>query len=62
MYMGLELEPGYHEIELRYCTPGIVPGAAVTLGCGVIYVVLLVIWIRKRRNRTAKLLYKQMHF
>ena len=31
MYMGIALEPGGHDIELRYVTPGLIPGALATL-------------------------------
>ena len=55
MYMGLELEAGDHEIELRYCTPGIRAGAAVTAVSLAVFGTLLVIWIRKkRRNCTTR--------
>ncbi|MBS7007105.1 YfhO family protein [Anaerostipes sp.] len=45
MYMGWLLTPGEHEIRMTYRTPGLVPGAAIsifTLG------LLLVLWKRRR--------------
>lgn len=49
MYMGLSLEAGRHEIELRYCTPGIKAGAVVSLVSLAVFLLLLALWIRKRR-------------
>lgn len=50
MYMGLALEAGEHEICLKYCTPGVMPGAAVTIISDLVFAVLLVFWWKKRRN------------
>ena len=43
MYMGLALEPGAHEIELRYVTPGLIPGAVATALGALLLVVSLTI-------------------
>ncbi|MCI9122488.1 MAG: YfhO family protein [Eubacterium sp.] len=45
-YMGLELEKGRHQIKLRYHTPGLKIGAAVSCGT----VIILCIRIRMRRK------------
>lgn len=49
MYLGLWLEPGEHQIQLRYCTPGLKTGGALTLLCGGIFLVLL--WMEKKKRR-----------
>ncbi|KOR26069.1 GtrA family protein [Clostridium sp. L74] len=36
---GLVLEPGYHNIELKYITPGLIPGACITI----VFIILLFI-------------------
>ena len=48
MNLGIELEPGEHEIELRYRTPGLSAGAAVSAG-GLIS--LGILWICRRRKK-----------
>lgn len=48
MYLGLVLEPGGHQIELRYCTPGFRAGAAVSGISLVIFLLLLWRWKRRR--------------
>ena len=45
MYMGVEMPEGRHEIRLYYRTPGLIPGAAVTLICVSVY-----FWCIKRKN------------
>ena len=50
MYLGLLLEPGDHEIELRYETPGLRTGAGISLINGGIFLLLLILWMRKRRK------------
>lgn len=48
--MGVEVSAGYHDIELRYHTAGLIPGAIVS-AVGVCAFVLLCIYdSRKRRN------------
>lgn len=55
MYMGLELDPGTHEIELRYRTPGVAAGLVLTVSGSVLTVVL---WcysgIREKRQKIRK--------
>lgn len=47
MFMGLTLEPGYHEIELTYETKGLVPGAI----CSIVgFVLFAVIAFSERRT------------
>lgn len=46
-FMGLNLSAGHHDIELRYFTPGLAEGFAVT-GAAVVVLVALVLVLRKR--------------
>lgn len=48
MYMGLKLEPGKHEIVLKYCTPGIVAGLWISIFCTGVFLFML---FRKRKKR-----------
>lgn len=48
-YLGLSLEPGEHEVILTYCSPGSRAGTLVTLVSGTVFVILLALWLRKRR-------------
>ena len=50
MYLGLLLEPGDHEIELRYETPGLRTGVGISLISGGIFLLLLILRMRKRRK------------
>ena len=47
MFSALILEPGTHEIELRYRTPGLAAGTLVTLGS-----VLIALFLWRRRRQT----------
>ena len=49
MFSALILEPGTHEIELRYRTPGLGAGAAVTAAAVLFF---LAEWIMERRSRS----------
>lgn len=51
MYMGLELTPGEHTIELRFELPGLKRGMAVTAVSTVIFVALLIRDRRKKRKQ-----------
>ena len=53
MYMGLALAPGAHEIELRYVTPGLIPGAAISALALLATVVLAMRSAIRRRRRAA---------
>lgn len=55
MYLGLRLEEGEHEITLRYCSPGLPAGLAVSGISTVLFLLLLLKHCRKRGN----LLYKE---
>ena len=46
-FMALDLTAGHHDIELRYQTPGLVAGFAVS-GAGLVAVVVLAIVLRRR--------------
>ncbi len=46
-FMGLDLSAGTHEIELRYVTPGLMLGLAIT-GIGVLVLVALVVILRRK--------------
>ena len=54
-FMGIDLEPGHHDIELRYQTPGLLFGFAVT-GCGcIILCILAVILYKNSKKRDPRL-------
>lgn len=48
MYMGLRLGEGDHEIELNYVTPGLIPGACVSLAA--LLLILALGALRRRRG------------
>lgn len=52
MWMGLELEPGHHDIRFVYHTPGLRLGAAIS---GVTALGLLIYWIVRRRGTRRKI-------
>lgn len=45
-FMGLLLEPGEHHIELKYCTPGLIPGAVIS-ACGIIILIIYLILYKR---------------
>ncbi|MCI8992675.1 MAG: YfhO family protein [Eubacterium sp.] len=47
-FMALDLDAGEHEIELRYRTPGLKTGIAVS--CAGVVAVVLIVWFRKRKG------------
>ena len=51
MYMGIALPEGTHTIELTYQSPGTGIGWIITAISVVLYLVLLVRWIMKRKKR-----------
>lgn len=53
MYMGLRLDAGAHEIELRYETPGLRPGAWISLA-GFLAAMALGAAVQLRRRRLAR--------
>ena len=53
MNLGIELEAGEHEIQLRYHTPGLDAGAAVSLG-GAVFLGILAVSEGKKRKRRRK--------
>lgn len=50
-FMALDLEAGHHSIELRYATPGLAVGFALS-GAGVVALVLLALRIRRAGPKT----------
>lgn len=48
-FISVHLEPGEHEIELRYQTPGFALGAGITVGC--IALAALCMFIRKKQGK-----------
>lgn len=53
MYTGLEIEPGEHEIELRYEMPGVKYGIVVTALSVSIFVLIVIgsAIVRKRKEQ-----------
>ena len=51
MFCGLELEPGEHQIELRYQTPYLLPGLGISGICILICVGISLNMRKKNRNR-----------
>ena len=51
MYMGLLLEEGEHQVELRYETPGLRAGAWISLGSAL---VLALAWMLGRRRASRR--------
>ena len=48
--LSVSLSEGTHEIYLRYTTPGLLPGMAVSAGCiGLFALLSLCRWEKKRR-------------
>lgn len=50
-FISTHLQPGTHEIELRYQTPGFALGAGISGGCVAVF--LLLMWIRRRGKMAA---------
>ena len=48
-FISIDLDEGEHEIELKYETPGLKQGAAVTISCVGIFILIALI---KRYGRT----------
>ncbi len=47
MYMAIMLEPGYHQVRLEYCTPGLKTGLLISIIClGIL--ILIVGWKRRK--------------
>ncbi|MBQ6326986.1 MAG: YfhO family protein [Clostridia bacterium] len=54
MYMGIELMAGTHEIEMRYVTPGLIPGMWISTVAIVLTAVLAVVSSIRRRRGVAR--------
>ena len=52
-FMAVELSPGDHQIELKYWTPGLTAGIALTCA-GVAGLIILVVWQRKDRKKAGQ--------
>lgn len=52
--ISVELDEGYHEISLIYRTPGLMLGAAVSMGCVLLFVFSM-LWRMHKRKREAGL-------
>lgn len=52
MYLGLLLDPGNHEIELRYETPGLRIGAWISLVSVGIFLLIFIRWQKKRSRKS----------
>ena len=50
LYMGIAIGAGEHEIEMRYVTPGLKAGAAISIGAALLTVALAIV-SRRRRKR-----------
>lgn len=50
MYMGLELTPGEHTIQLHYVTPGLKIGLAASL-LSLLFFLMLIIWHRRHSSQ-----------
>ncbi|EJO5349482.1 YfhO family protein [Clostridium botulinum] len=48
---GLILEPGYHNIELNYITPGLIPGACISIA---FLIIITIVYILKYKNNSFK--------
>ena len=49
MYMGVQISAGEHNIELKYVTPGLVPGAVISAGAALVTLALAVWMANKKR-------------
>ena len=49
-FISIPLKTGTHQIELRYRTPGIVPGALISLTCIALFVALMFLAKRKKKS------------
>lgn len=50
LYMGVPVPSGNHEITLTYSSPGIVPGAVISIICTALFVILVILSQRKKRR------------
>ena len=50
MYMGIDIGAGEHEIEMRYVTPGLKAGAAISLAALIAAVALAILTRRRRKD------------
>jgi uncharacterized membrane protein YfhO len=49
-FINIPMTVGTHQIELRYCTPGILPGALISLTCLVLFAILMLLAYRRKKN------------
>ncbi|MBR7188791.1 MAG: YfhO family protein, partial [Clostridia bacterium] len=50
MYMGIALDAGEHDIEMRYVTPGLIPGAIISAIALLVTLALAIVTRRRRRH------------
>jgi hypothetical protein len=51
MYMGALLPPGSYDVELRYTTPGLVPGLVITCAALLLLCAHGMLWLVQRKKR-----------
>lgn len=54
MFMAVPINPGYHEIELVFVTPGLKMGCIITAISSLVLIVILVIEKRKYKKMKEK--------
>ena len=55
-FLALRLSAGTHEIQMRYISPGFLPGLAISLVCWAFFFLLCYIWrVRRKRREAAQL-------
>jgi hypothetical protein len=55
-FLAVRLSAGTHEIQMRYISPGFLPGLAISLVCWAFFFFLCVIWrVRRKRREAAQL-------
>jgi uncharacterized membrane protein YfhO len=54
-FIGIEAVSGVHTVEMKYTPPGMKIGLIVSIICWIIYIVIFVIWIRRRGKNSIDL-------
>lgn len=50
MYMAVALEPGYHQVRLEYCTPGLKAGIMISVICSAVLVGFIIFLCKHENN------------